>query len=104
MESYIGELGGRPARPRRFVDAEQVEGKPHKWSFLRDGEEKGVIDVVVDGTDLKNVQAEVKVGMKDLLGRRSPSPLRLPSDTHSVEDGRIGFRRLPYVREHDFAS
>lgn len=78
MEPHIGGSGCAATRDRtgfRSLTALQVEGKPHKWSFLRDGEEKGVIDVVVDGTDLRNVQAEVKVGMKDLLGEpRTSAP------------------------------
>lgn len=35
---------------------------PHKWSFVRDGEEKGLVEVMV-GRD----ESSVKVGVRDLL-------------------------------------
>ncbi len=47
----------------------QVNGAPHKWSFVRDGDEKGIVEVVVDATGSKeSPKASLKVGMKDLLG------------------------------------
>jgi len=37
---------------------------------VRDGEEKGIIECVVDATGGKeNPKASLKIGMKDLLGR-----------------------------------
>ncbi|ORY33400.1 uricase [Naematelia encephala] len=46
----------------------EVNGKPHKWSFVRDGDEKGVISVAVDATSgPENAKASVQVGLKDLL-------------------------------------
>lgn len=54
----------------------QVDGQPHKWSFVRDGEEKGIIECAVDASSgLENVKADLKVGMKDLLGESSRSSL-----------------------------
>jgi len=45
-----------------------VNGKPHGWAFLRDGEEKGVIHVEVDGTQGKDsLTGKVTVGLKDLI-------------------------------------
>lgn len=47
----------------------QVGGKEHKWSFVRDGDEKGLIECAVDSTDgLDAVKATLKCGLKDLLG------------------------------------
>lgn len=46
-----------------------VEGSPHKHSFVRDGEEKIVVNVEVDATAGKDkVSAKVNSGIKDLLG------------------------------------
>lgn len=45
-----------------------VDGVPHKWAFVRDGEEKGLVEVVVDGTaGYEGATASVRVGMRDLL-------------------------------------
>lgn len=61
---------------KAFITIEQlkwsripVDGAPHKHSFVRDGEEKIVVDVEVDGTDKDKVSAKVQAGIKDLLGR-----------------------------------
>lgn len=42
-----------------------VDGEPHKWSFVRDGEEKETVSLVVkkDG----GLTAELKCGLKDLI-------------------------------------
>ncbi|CAE6515996.1 unnamed protein product [Rhizoctonia solani] len=61
---------------KAFITIEQlkwtriaVEGTPHKHSFVRDGEEKIVVNVEVDATAGKNkVSAKVDAGIKDLLG------------------------------------
>lgn len=46
-----------------------VQGAPHKWSFVRDGEEKGTVECEVDATaGVEDVKATLKVGLKDLLG------------------------------------
>ncbi|OCF38091.1 urate oxidase [Kwoniella heveanensis CBS 569] len=60
---------------KAFIDIEslkwsriEVDGKPHKWSFVRDGEEKSTVEAVVDasaGTD--KITASLVVGLKDLL-------------------------------------
>ncbi|GAA6020416.1 hypothetical protein JCM10207_002100 [Rhodosporidiobolus poonsookiae] len=45
-----------------------VNGKPHKFSFVRDGDEKRTVSVVVDATKGKNqVTATCTSGLKDLL-------------------------------------
>lgn len=41
-----------------------VDGKPHNHAFTRDGEEKVIVNVVVDDTE----GATVKTGLRDLLG------------------------------------
>ena len=47
-----------------------MAGKPHKWSFVRDGEEKGLVSCIADKTaGLENVKVELEVGLKDLLGK-----------------------------------
>lgn len=47
----------------------KVGGKEHKWSFIRDGEEKGTVECVVDGSaGTENTTAVLKCGLKDLLG------------------------------------
>lgn len=47
----------------------KVGGKEHKWSFVRDGEEKGIVECVVDGSaGTENTTAVLKCGLKDLLG------------------------------------
>lgn len=43
-----------------------VKGQPHKWSFVRDGEEKQQVSCVVDAADKKNLKADLKCGLKDL--------------------------------------
>ncbi|KAB5592526.1 Uricase [Ceratobasidium theobromae] len=63
---------------KAFITIEQlkwsripVDGAPHKHSFVRDGEEKIVVDVEVDGTDKDKVSAKVQAGIKDLLVLKS---------------------------------
>ena len=47
----------------------EVAGVPHKWSFVRDGEEKGLVSCSADKTaGLDDIKVELEVGMKDLLG------------------------------------
>jgi len=51
----------------------QVDGKPHGWSFVRDGDEKDLVECEVDASDgPEYASATLKVGMKDLLGTVSP--------------------------------
>ncbi|ORX40531.1 hypothetical protein BD324DRAFT_6254 [Kockovaella imperatae] len=46
----------------------EVNGQPHKWSFVRDGDEKQTSEVAVDATAGKDhLKASVKAGLKDLL-------------------------------------
>jgi len=60
---------------KAFIDIEQLkwsritlDGKPHPHSFLRDGDEKRTVSVVVDGTAGKDkMVATVSAGLKDLL-------------------------------------
>lgn len=50
----------------------EVGGKPHGWSFVRDGEEKGIIEVSVDASAGKeSPKGSLKIGMKDLLVLKS---------------------------------
>ncbi|KAG9104998.1 hypothetical protein FRC06_002919 [Ceratobasidium sp. 370] len=64
---------------KAFIDVEQlkwsrieVEGTPHKHSFVRDGEEKIVVKAEVDATAGKDkVSATVEAGIKDLLVLKS---------------------------------
>ncbi|OXC70780.1 urate oxidase [Cryptococcus neoformans] len=45
-----------------------VDGKPHKWSFVRDGDEKAVVECAVDGIAGPDAAtADLKIGIKDLL-------------------------------------
>jgi len=49
-----------------------VDGKPHKHSFVRDGEEKGIVKVEVDASEGKDkVTGTVVAGLKDLLVLKS---------------------------------
>ncbi|KAG8714095.1 hypothetical protein FRC11_009873 [Ceratobasidium sp. 423] len=62
---------------KAFITIEQlkwtriaVEGAPHKHSFVRDGEEKIVVNIEVDATAGKDkASAKVAAGIKDLLGK-----------------------------------
>jgi urate oxidase len=46
-----------------------VDGKPHGHSFLRDGDEKRIVRVLVDGSKGKdNLVGNVSAGINDLLG------------------------------------
>ena len=48
----------------------EVGGQPHKWSFVRDGEEKGIIECSVDASQgVEAAKGSLKIGMKDLLGQ-----------------------------------
>lgn len=50
-----------------------VDGKPHDHSFLRDGEEKRVVDVQVDDSLGKDrLVGNVSAGINDLLGQSPP--------------------------------
>lgn len=57
-----------------------MDGKPHDHSFLRDGDEKRVVNVQLDGSRGKDrLVGTVSAGISDLLGRSSFSaslPLR----------------------------
>lgn len=61
---------------KAFITVEQlkwsripVEGDPHKHSFVRDGEEKIVVNAEIDGTSGKDkISAKIESGIKDLLG------------------------------------
>ncbi|EKC99586.1 uricase (Urate oxidase) [Trichosporon asahii var. asahii CBS 8904] len=45
-----------------------VEGQPHKWAFVHDGDEKQTVSLVVDGREGKDkLKADLKMGLKDLL-------------------------------------
>lgn len=49
-----------------------VAGVPHKFSFVRDGEEKRLTSVVIDGTSGKDkLSATVRSGVQDLLVLKS---------------------------------
>ncbi|WOO82341.1 Uricase [Vanrija pseudolonga] len=43
-----------------------VDGEEHKWSFVRDGDEKTTVSVVVGG-EVGHLTADLKLGLKDLL-------------------------------------
>lgn len=68
---------------KAFIGVEQlkwsridVEGAPHKHSFVRDGEEKIVVNAEIDATAGKDkVSATIEAGVKDLLGERSDGGL-----------------------------
>jgi urate oxidase len=51
-----------------------VDGKPHSHSFLRDGDEKRVVNIQVDGSRGKDkLVGHVSAGINDLLGEPLPS-------------------------------
>ncbi|WVQ84641.1 urate oxidase [Cryptococcus sp. DSM 104549] len=58
-----------------FVDVVQlkwsrieVAGKPHKWSFVRDGDEKALVECAVDATEsVESPKAHLSIGISDLL-------------------------------------
>ncbi|KZV90541.1 uricase [Exidia glandulosa HHB12029] len=64
---------------KAFIDIEKlkwtrivVDGKPHAHSFIRDGDEKHVTHVEVDGTaDKQKLAVKVTSGLKDLLVLKS---------------------------------
>ncbi|KAG8748271.1 hypothetical protein FRC10_007661 [Ceratobasidium sp. 414] len=79
-ELYALHLGAHfvtkyPHIHKAFIDVEQlkwtridVEGTPHKHSFVRDGEEKIVVKAEIDATAGKDkVSATIEAGIKDLL-------------------------------------
>nr|ODN92502.1 urate oxidase [Cryptococcus depauperatus CBS 7841] len=48
--------------------SQQVDGKPHKWSFIQDSNEKALVECVVDATaGPESTTADLKIGIKDLL-------------------------------------
>ena len=50
-----------------------MDGKPHGHSFLRDGDEKRVVKVLVDGSQGKEkLVGGVSAGINDLLGYSLP--------------------------------
>jgi len=75
--SYI--IQKYPHLHKAFVDIEQlrwsrinVDGKPHPHSFMRDGDEKRTVSVVVDGTAGKDqMMGSITSGLKDLLVLKS---------------------------------
>ncbi|WVO18560.1 urate oxidase [Cryptococcus depauperatus] len=60
---------------KTFIDIVQlrwsrisVDGKPHKWSFIQDSNEKALVECVVDATaGPESATADLKIGIKDLL-------------------------------------
>lgn len=55
-----------------------VNGKDHKHSFVRDGEEKLTVKVEVDASEGKDkIKGSVVGGLKDLLGN-NPPPVKTP--------------------------
>lgn len=64
---------------KAFVTIEQlrwarimVDGKPHNHSFLRDGDEKRIVKVIVDDSQGKDkLVGNVSAGINDLLGHSS---------------------------------
>ncbi|KAJ4471195.1 hypothetical protein C8R41DRAFT_969163 [Lentinula lateritia] len=66
---------------KAFVEIEQLcwsrivvgkDCKPHRHSFFRDGDEKRIVKVEIDGTTGKNkIQARVSAGVNDLLVLKS---------------------------------
>ena len=60
-----------------------VDGKLHDHSFLRDGDDRRIVKVEVDGSRGKNrLAGKVSAGINDLLGQ-SPLSLRLTVLTFS---------------------
>lgn len=68
---------------KAFITVEQlrwtrimVDGEPHGHSFLRDGEERKIVKVIVDGSRGKDkLVGNVSAGINDLLGHYlSPPP------------------------------
>ncbi|KAL7418385.1 hypothetical protein Q5752_006843 [Cryptotrichosporon argae] len=45
----------------------EVDGQPHKHAFVRDGDDKGVVQLAVDGSNKDALSVDLKVGVKDLL-------------------------------------
>lgn len=43
-----------------------VKGVPHKWSFVRDGNEKQTVSLVIDAADKSDLKAVLTPGLKDL--------------------------------------
>jgi len=68
---------------KAFVTIEQlgwtriaVDGKPHDHSFLRGGDEKRIVKVLVDGSQGKDkLVGNVSAGINDLLGHSLPLSL-----------------------------
>ena len=51
-----------------------MDGRPHGHSFLRDGDEKRIVRVLVDGRQGKDkLVGNVSAGINDLLGHCPPS-------------------------------
>ena len=70
---------------KAFVTLEQlrwtrimVDGEPHPHSFLRDGEERRIVKVLVDGSQGKDrLVGNVSAGINDLLGHYLSPPLHM---------------------------
>jgi urate oxidase len=76
----------------------KVGGKDHKWSFVRDGDEKGTVECMVDSSSGKeNLSATLKCGLKDLLGAFILS-LPLGQTNDSPQDVWVVFREVPQGR------
>lgn len=70
----------------------QVGGKDHKWSFVRDGDEKATVECMVDGSAGKeNLTASLRCGLKDLLGMSHPEDVA----DDSPQDLWIFIREVP---------
>jgi len=60
-----------------------VDGKPHGHSFLRDGDDKRIVKVEVDGSRGKDrLVGNVSAGINDLLGQ---PPLSFPAVSCSID-------------------
>ncbi|WVR09767.1 urate oxidase [Kwoniella sp. DSM 27419] len=90
---------------KAFIDIEQlkwsrieVDGKPHKWSFVRDGDEKALVEAVVDASAGKeSISGSLIVGMKDLLVLKT-------SGSAFTDFVRDEFTTLPEVADRIFST
>lgn len=74
----------------------QVNGKPHAHAFVRDGDEKGLVECEVDATaGVENPKGTLKMGIRDLLGKCLGSMMRgIAYYSRSLEDRRVVLREL----------
>nr|AOR51843.1 urate oxidase [Phaffia rhodozyma] len=77
------------------IDVQDIGAHPH--SFVRDGDEKRVVSVVVDGTSTDDITAIVKSGVKDLLVLKTAGS----SFTNFLRDE---FTTLPEVDDRIFST